>query len=224
MLSLIPDLERELNLLCLGAHPDDIEIGAGATILQLAAGGWINTATWVVFSGTRVRVLEGTASANAFLDGASSRSIVFHEIKDGYFPARASDVKDAFEEIKASTRPDLLFAPRLDDAHQDHRLVAELTWNTFRDHMILEYEIPKFDGDLTTPNLYVPLDSAALDRKIDLIMTSFRSQVDRSWFDPETFRAIARIRGIEAGAGTRYAEAFHARKMRLGISGDRLRS
>jgi len=219
MLPLVPGLGPGLRLLCLGAHPDDIEIGAGGTVLQLIAGGWLMEASWVVFSGTPDRIREGNVAAEAFLGGVATRDIRFHDIPDGYFPSRSADVKDLFEELKASAPPDLVLTPRLNDAHQDHRVVAELAWNTFRDHLILEYEIPKYDGDLTTPNLYVPLDPVILDRKVSLIETCFPSQASRTWFGEETFRGLARIRGLEAGGDVRYAEAFHARKLALGIAG-----
>jgi LmbE family N-acetylglucosaminyl deacetylase len=217
VLSLTPVAPGGLSLLCLGAHPDDIEIGAGGTILQLAAAGRLASATWVVFSGTQERAREGHRSASAFLDGVARPMIAFHAFRDGYFPAAFGEVKDVFEALKASVQPDLVLAPRIDDAHQDHRLVAQLAWNTFRDHLILEYEIPKYDGDLGTPDVFVPLDEATLERKLDLIAAAFGSQAGRTWFDPETFRGIARIRGVEAGGGVRYAEAFHARKLRLAV-------
>jgi LmbE family N-acetylglucosaminyl deacetylase len=217
VLSLVPVAAGGLSVLCLGAHPDDIEIGAGGTVLQLAAAGRLASAAWVVLSGTPERAREGRRSAAAFLDGVADPTIAFHEFRDGYFPAAFGEIKDAFEGLKASVRPDLVLVPRTDDAHQDHRLVAQLAWNTFRDHLILEYEIPKYDGDLGAPDVFVPLDEAILERKIDLIAGAFGSQAGRTWFDPETFRGLARIRGIEAGGDVRYAEAFHARKLRLAI-------
>ncbi len=217
MLGLGPLGDRSLTLLCLGAHPDDIEIGAGGTILQLAASGRVASATWVVMSGTRERVDEGTRAAEAFLDGIPQRSVVFHDHRDGFLPAAFAELKDQFEALKASVQPDIVLAPRTDDAHQDHRLVAQLAWNTYRDHLILEYEIPKYDGDMGSPNVYVPLDEATLGRKLDLIAGSFGSQSARSWFDPETFRGLARLRGIEAGSETRYAEGFRGRKVRFAV-------
>jgi LmbE family N-acetylglucosaminyl deacetylase len=223
VLTLGPRGDRPLELLCLGAHPDDIEIGAGGTILQLAASGCVASATWVVMSGTSERVDEGTRSAEAFLDGIARHSVVFHTFRDGFLPAAFTDVKEVFEALKVSAQPDLVLAPRTDDAHQDHRLVAQLAWNTFRDHLILEYEIPKYDGDMGSPNVYVALDEPTLGRKLDLIAGSFGSQSGRTWFDPETFRGLARLRGIEAGAGIRCAEGFHGRKVRFAVdaaSGD----
>ena len=176
MLTLVPAVTGGIHLLCLGAHPDDIEIGAGGTVLRLAGAGSISAATWVVFSGTAERVLEGTRSAEAFLEGVVGRTITFHDTRDGYFPASFAQLKDAFEALKASVRPDLVLMPRADDAHQDHRLVAELARTTFRDHVLLEYEIAKFDADLRPPNAYVALDEALLARKIELIGAAFGSQ------------------------------------------------
>jgi LmbE family N-acetylglucosaminyl deacetylase len=212
---LAPVAPGGLHLLCLGAHPDDIEIGAGGTVLRLAASGALRAVTWIVFSGTPERRAEGARAADAFLDGVADRTITFHAFRDGFFPAAFSELKEAFEALKGAVQPDLVIAPRADDAHQDHRLVAELTWNTFRDHLVLGYEIPKYDGDLHPPNAYVALDEALLARKIDLILSSFGSQRDHSWFDAETFRGMARIRGIEAGGPVRYAEAYHASKLLL---------
>jgi LmbE family N-acetylglucosaminyl deacetylase len=217
MLRLLPDAQWGLDLLCLGAHPDDIEIGAGGTILELATAGSLRSAMWVVFSGSPERVAEGRAAADAFLRGVTSRTITVHDFRDGYFPAQSAEIKVVFEALKSTAPPNLVICPRLDDAHQDHRLVAELAWNTFRDHLILEYEIPKYDGDLSTPNVYVTLEPATLERKVALLASSFPSQAGRGWFDPETFRGLARIRGIEAGGGGRYAEGFHARKAVLAL-------
>ncbi len=215
MLSLGPLRDGGVNLLCLGAHPDDIELGAGGTILRLRAAGAVRAASWVVFSGTPERRREGTVAATSFLDTIEDRTIEFHDARDGYFPAAFAELKDTFERLKDSVQPDLVLAPRLDDAHQDHRVIAELTWNTFRDHLILGYEIPKYDGDLRPPNAFVALDEDVLTRKLDIILASFGSQRSRTWFDPEVFRGLARIRGVEAGGGTRYAEAFHATKLVL---------
>ena len=215
MLSLSPLGNGGIHLLCLGAHPDDIELGAGGTVLRLCASGEVRAVTWVVFSGTPERRLEGTVAATSFLDTVEDRRIEFHDARDGYFPAAFAELKDLFEGLKESVGPDLILAPRLDDAHQDHRVVAELAWNTFRNHLILGYEIPKYDGDLRPPNAYVSLDEAVLTRKLELINASFGSQRSRTWFDPEVFRGLARIRGVEAGGGIRYAEAFHATKLVL---------
>jgi len=205
-----------LRLLCIGAHPDDIEIGAAGTILQLVRSGRVTAATWAVFSGAEERVREGTEAAQQVLEGVADRTILFHDLPDGSFPAQWGAAKERVEALKAAA-PDLILAPSLHDAHQDHRLLAELTWTTFRDHLVLGYEVPKYDGDLLTPNVYVPLEEADLERKLGLIESGFASQAGRTWFDRETFRGLARLRGIEAGGSTRYAEAFHARKLRLGL-------
>ncbi len=210
-------LAEPISLLCLGAHPDDIEIGAGGTVLQLARNGRLGAVNWVVFSGTPERVREGRAAAEAFLTGATRPTVAFHDLRDGYFPAQFAEVKDVLETIKATARPDLVLMPRARDAHQDHRLVAELARTTFRDHLLLEYEIAKYDGDLQPPNAYVALDEAVLARKIEIILASFGSQRGRTWFDAEAFRGLARIRGIEAGGGARYAEAYHANKVLLAV-------
>jgi LmbE family N-acetylglucosaminyl deacetylase len=213
VLTLGPRGDRPLELLCLGAHPDDIEIGAGGTILQLAASGCVASATWVVMSGTSERVDEGTRSAEAFLDGIARHSVVFHTFRDGFLPAAFTDVKEVFEALKVSAQPDLVLAPRTDDAHQDHRLVAQLAWNTFRDHLILEYEIPKYDGDLGSPNVFVALDDATARRKVNGILDHFPSQRRRAWFDADTFRALLRLRGMEANAPDRFAEGFYGSKV-----------
>jgi LmbE family N-acetylglucosaminyl deacetylase len=217
MRALVPGA-GDLRILCLGAHPDDIEIGAGGTVLRLVAGGRVAAVTWVVLSGTPERVAEGTEAARKALAGVVEPRILFHDLPDGRFPASWERAKALVEALK-DERPDLVIGPSLHDAHQDHRLLAELTWTTFRDHLVLGYEIPKYDGDLVTPNLYVPLEEADLARKVELIESSFRSQAGRTWFDPETFRGLARIRGIEAGGAVRYAEAFHARKAILDLGG-----
>jgi LmbE family N-acetylglucosaminyl deacetylase len=222
MLGLIPGATRGLHLLCLGAHPDDIEIGAGGTVLQLAGGGRLASATWVVLSGAPDRVAEGRAAAEAFLEGVAARSISFHGFRDGYFPATYDEIKRTVEGLKtAAPAPDVILAPRVEDAHQDHRLVAEIVRTVFRSHLVLEYEIVKYDGDLTTPNAYVALDAATIERKIDLLFTCFPSQVGRTWFDAEAFRGLARIRGIEAGSDARYAEGFHVRNARLAFGAAR---
>lgn len=219
MLDLVPGSARGLHLLCLGAHPDDIEIGAGGTILELAGAGALASATWVVLSGTPERVAEGRAAADAFLDGVDPRTVAFHDFRDGYFPASYGEIKRTLEDLsREAPPPDLILAPRVDDAHQDHRLVAELVRTVYRNHLVLEYEIVKYDGDLATPNAYVALEPATMDRKVALLLASFPSQAGRTWFDPETFRGLARIRGIEAGAGARYAEGFHARKLSLRLA------
>jgi LmbE family N-acetylglucosaminyl deacetylase len=206
---------RGLTALVIGAHPDDIEIGAGGTILRLAAEGQLAAVRWVVLSADGARADEARGSAEAFLAAVPERTITVLGLKDGYFPYIGSEVKDVFEELKSGADPDLILTHRQTDAHQDHRLVAELTWNTFRDHMILEYDIPKYDGDLGPANVFLDLPEDVVARKIGLLMTGFPSQRDRHWFTEETFRAMLRLRGIECRAASGYAEGYSARKLVL---------
>jgi LmbE family N-acetylglucosaminyl deacetylase len=204
-----------LSLLCLGAHSDDIEIGAGAMLLGLMERGVKLDVHWCVLSGGGVRDDEARKSANDFLAKAHCAKIEIKSFRDGFFPEQGEAIKQWFEELKGRINPDLILTHRRDDAHQDHQLVCRLTWNTFRDHQILEYEIPKWDGDIGQPNVYVPVSAAALARKIELLMAHFGSQRSKQWFDDETFRGLARIRGMECRAPERYAEAFFARKVAL---------
>lgn len=197
-----------LRVLCLGAHSDDIEIGCGGTILNWIARGVTLEVCWVVFSAAGPRAEEARQSAEAFLQGAATKQIVLCEFRDGYFPYQGIELKDRFEKLKREFEPDVVLTHRRDDAHQDHREVAQLTWNSFRDHVILEYEIPKWDGDLAQPNAYLPISQAALERKIELLHACFATQRAKDWFDPETFRALARLRGMESRAPERIAEAF----------------
>lgn len=204
-----------LSLLCLGAHSDDIEIGAGAMLLGLMERGIKLDVHWCVLSGGGVRDDEARKSANDFLAAAACAKIEIMSFRDGFFPEQGEAIKQWFESLKGRIDPDLILTHRRDDAHQDHQLVCRLTWNTFRDHQILEYEIPKWDGDIGQPNVYVPVSAASLARKIELLMTHFGSQRSKQWFDDETFRGLARIRGMECRAPERYAEAFFARKVAL---------
>jgi LmbE family N-acetylglucosaminyl deacetylase len=203
-------------ILALGAHADDIEIGCGGTILDLVDHGQVTAATWVVFSGSQERATEAQASAAAFLDGIVDRSVSVHGFRDGFLPYEGAAVKDVFERLKHEVDPDLVLTHRGDDAHQDHRLVSELTWNTFRNHLILEYEIPKYDGDLGRPNLFVPLDEPTYRRKIELLQKGFPSQQSKAWFTEDAFLALMRLRGMECNAPSRHAEAFVCRKLVLG--------
>lgn len=199
------------RVLALGAHADDIEIGAGGTIASLIGSTPGVEVHWVVFSAVGEREGEARRSARDFCAGASLH-LHLHEFRDGRFPADWDALKEAVEALARHVDPDLVFTHRLDDRHQDHRLVAELTWTAFRDHLVLAYEIPKYEGDLGQPDLYVPLSPEGLDRKIELLDRHFGSQRSKAWFDAETFRGLARLRGIEAGRGVRYAEAFHCDK------------
>ena len=203
------------RLLAIGAHADDIEIGCGATILRLVAEHPGLSVDWLVLSGHGDRAGEAADSAAAFLAGAGATRVMVEGFRDGFFPYDGGAVKERFERLKAEVAPDLVLTHRLEDRHQDHRLVAELTWNTFRDHLILEYEIPKYEGDLGRPNLYVPVGHEHGERKVELLRKCFPSQAGRSWFSDDTFWATLRLRGIECNAPGRYAEAFQARKLVL---------
>jgi LmbE family N-acetylglucosaminyl deacetylase len=200
-----------LRVLCLGAHSDDIEIGCGGTLLHLLARRRSVAIDWIVFSGDGVRAAEARASARRLAAGSRPR-IETKSFRDGFFPSQQAAVKEEFEKLKRRPAPDLVFCPRRGDAHQDHRVLAELAWNTFRDHYILEYEIPKYDGDFGSPNVYVPLDETAARRKVEHLMQAFPSQAGNPWFTEETFRAVLRLRGIECNAESGLAEGFYARK------------
>ena len=203
------------QLLCIGAHCDDIEIGCGGTVLRLLEQHPELHVDWVVLTSTPARAAEARASAAGFLLGVRSHNIVIREFRDGFLPWVGGDLKDCFEELKRSMTPDLIFTHHRGDFHQDHRLAGELTWNTWRDHLILEYEIPKYDGDLGRPNAFVPLTEAIVRRKVDLILSSFRSQAGKAWFTADTFRDLPRLRGVKANAPDGLAEAFFAPKVCL---------
>lgn len=206
---------ERLSVLCLGAHSDDIEIGVGGTILELIASGVQLEIHWCVLSANGLRAEEAKASATAFVEGSQSTNIELGNFKDGFFPYQGSEIKSWVEELRTRVDPDLVFTHRRDDAHQDHREVCKLTWNAFRDHLILEYEVPKWDGDLCRPNLYMSISAAALDRKIDLLLKHFGTQRPKDWFDTQTFRGLARLRGMECRAPEHYADGFVMRKARL---------
>lgn len=206
---------ERLTVLCLGAHSDDIEIGAGATLLSLMDQGVQLDVHWFVLSGGGVRDEEAKRSAADFLADAAEAHVEVKSFRDGFFPEQGEVIKQWFEELKQRVDPDLILTHRRDDAHQDHRKVCQLTWNTFRNHQILEYEIPKWDGDIGQPNVYVPVSASVMKRKIDLLISHFGSQRSKKWFDDETFRGLARIRGMECCAPERYAEAFFGRKLAL---------
>lgn len=213
-LSFPAGLEAAGTILCLGAHSDDLEIGCGGTILHLARKNPNVSVHWVVFSGAGDRGREAKASAERFLAGIQSRQIVLKEFRDGFFPYTGGQVKEFFETLKSEISPDLIFTHYRNDLHQDHRLISELTWNTFRNHAILEYEIPKYDGDLGAPNLFVPLSDELAQQKIDILMSVFGTQRGKHWFGEELFRSLMRIRGMECASGG-YAEAFYGRKLVL---------
>ena len=201
------------RVLALGAHADDIEIGCGGTVLRLVETYPDLEWWWVVLSAHGERRQEAQASADGFLQPAQEPNVVLREFKDGFFPYLGGEVKTFFEELKAQVAPDLVLTHTRGDLHQDHRLVAELTWNTFRDHLILEYEIPKYDGDLGAPSVFVHLSEATCRRKIDYLLRHFVSQRSRRWFTADLFLSLLRLRGMESNSPTQYAEAFYSRKI-----------
>lgn len=199
-------------MLCIGAHCDDIEIGCGGTVMR-----WLSERAdwdvwWVVMTSTAEREREARAAADQFLHAAAKKTVIIKSFSDGFLPYSGADVKQCFEGLKAQVKPDVILTHCRHDLHQDHRLVSELTWNTFRDHLILEYEIPKYDGDLGVPNFFVPLDAALWQRKIRVLMDCYPTQCGKSWFSSETFSALMRLRGMESNSRSGYAEAFFARK------------
>ena len=203
------------RVLAIGCHADDIEVGCGGTLLTLTRAVPELEVDWVVLAASGERELEARASAKAFLEAAGIRRVEVHEFRDGFLPYSGGEVKELFEDLKSRVDPELVLTHTRHDLHQDHRLACELTWNTFRNHLILEYEIPKVDGDLGRPNLFVPLSRAVADEKVALIERHFRSQADKHWFDSETFMGLMRLRGMEAVAPERLAEAFICRKVVL---------
>ena len=203
------------RVLALGAHADDIEIGCGATLLALTRSQPATEVVWVVLCGSGERGQEARASADDVLRTVAESSVEIHEFRDGYLPYVGGDVKDVFEALKSRVEPDLILTHTRADLHQDHRLVCELTWNTWRDHLILEYEIPKYDGDLASPNVYVPVSKELASEKIRVVHEYFPSQREKHWFDEELFLGLMRIRGMEAASPSGYAEAFTCRKLAL---------
>lgn len=201
------------ELLCLGAHSDDIEIGCGGTVYRLLREWPIDRVTWVVLSGNPARAGEAKRAARRVLGRHPAARIVQAEFRESYFPYAGLAIKEFFDALGREVRPDLVLTHYRNDLHQDHRLVSELTYNTFRDHLVLEYEVLKLDGDIGNPNVYVALDEATVKRKMNLLMSSFGSQRDKRWFTEDAFRGLMRIRGIEAGAPAGYAEAFYGRKI-----------
>jgi LmbE family N-acetylglucosaminyl deacetylase len=203
-----------LRLLCLGAHPDDIEIGCGGLLLRLFGENPGTEVRWVVFSGNAERRPEAEASARRFVAalGGGTASISVYGFRDGFFPSELARIKETFEALKRDYRPTLVLSHCRDDLHQDHRTVAELTHNTFRDHLVWEYEIPKYDGDFGNPNLFAPLPEAVCRAKVAAILEHFPSQRQRAWFTAETFMALMRLRGIGCNSPSGYAEAFYCRK------------
>lgn len=214
-LSLRGEARGALTVLCLGAHSDDIEIGCGGTILRLAEQYPGAVFHWVVFSATGVREEEARRAATLFVGPAAFREPLLKTFTDGLMPFVGAEVKAVFEDLKQAVSPDLIFTPYRKDAHQDHRLIGELTWNTFRDHLILEYEIPKYDGDLGQPSVFVPLGADLCQKKVRYLMEAFPSQHMKRWFREDTFLSLMRLRGMECNAPCGYAEAFYCRKLVL---------
>lgn len=208
-----PLLAGARTVLCLGAHADDIEIGCGGTLLRLLSENGPRDVVWVVLSAEGERVEEAERGAERFLAAAGRRDVRIESFRDAYFPYDGPAIKDFFQRLAREVAPDVVFTHALDDRHQDHRLVAELTWNAFRGPLVLEYEIPKFDGDLGRPNTMVRLDRATCERKVGTILETFASQADKPWFGAETFWSLLRLRGVESLSSSGYAEGFHVRKL-----------
>jgi len=204
------------RILALGAHSDDIEIGCGGTILELLRTRRNLEFHWVVFSSGTEREREARRSSEFFLQGAARKSVAILSFRNGFFPVQGAEIKEFFEELKSKFSPDLIFTHTREDLHQDHRIINQLTWNTWRNHLILEFEIPKYDGDLGAPNFFVPFDRKTCDRKIKYLLTCFKTQRDKHWFTKDTFEGLMRIRGVEANSPGRFAEAFYSRKTVLG--------
>jgi len=207
-------LESIRTILCLGAHSDDIEIGCGGTILRLLESPGVDV-HWTVFSAHDEREAEARASASRFLSGARNKTIDIHRFRDAFFPYDGVKIKECFEELKGRVEPDLILTHHRMDLHQDHRTIAEFTWNTFRSHLILEYEIPKWDGDLGSPNLFCQLNASQSEQKVRFLLEGFPSQTERHWFCEETFLGLMRLRGLESNSPSGYAEGFYAKKVVL---------
>jgi len=207
------NLEKLHTILCLGAHSDDIEIGCGGTILKMVGARSGLQVVWVVFSAEGTRSREARLSATSFLRKADRSTIVIKRFRNGFFPFEGRRIKEYFEHLKRICRPDIVFTHYRDDRHQDHRVLSDLAWNTFREHLILEYEIPKYDGDLGSPNLFVSLDEKVCQAKVDCLGKYFRTQSNKHWFTEDLFFSLMRLRGIECASITKYAEAFYCRKM-----------
>ena len=210
-----PSINGIQRVLCLGCHADDIEIGCGGTLLRLIQEVPNLEICWVVLSAEGVRKEEATRSAERWLANTSECEIIIGDFRDRYFPSQWTDIKDFIHDLAGRFAPDLVFTQRRDDAHQDHRLVGELTWNAFRNHMILEYEIPKYEGDLGQPNIFFRLEKSTCQQKVDYLREEFSSQQSKPWYSPDTFWATLRLRGLECNSPSLYAEGFYSRKLAL---------
>jgi LmbE family N-acetylglucosaminyl deacetylase len=204
--------DAPLSVLVIGAHSDDIEIGCGGTILKLIEQQALAEVCWVVLTGETTRAAEARRSADAMLADVPRKRVILKSFRDGYFPYDGAEIKGFFEQLKREVAPDLILTHQRSDLHQDHRVTCELTWNTFRDHLIVEYEIPKYDGDLGAPNLFVSLDESQRRRKLEHLMTHFDTQASKRWFQEDLFSGLLRLRGMECNSPTAYAEAFYCRK------------
>lgn len=209
------NLGRLRTILCLGAHADDIEIGCGGTILKLLAEYEPAQVHWVILGANEQRAEEARQSAELFLGNATECRLTIKPFRDTFFPYEGARIKEVFRQLQGDVSPDVVFTCRREDMHQDHRLVAELTWNTFRDHLIVEYEIPKYEGDLGAPNIFVPLEKSVCQKKIDCITKAYQSQHEKPWFTEDTFWSLLRIRGIECNSPTGYAEGLYCRKLTI---------
>jgi len=207
------EIKKNPKILCLGAHSDDIEIGCGGTILKLLKRNQNAHIRWIVFSANNIRAKEAQESSSFFIKKAKSKQIYIHNFKESYFPFIGAKIKDCFEKIRKEFDPDIIYTHSRYDKHQDHKLISNLTWNTFRDHLVLEYEIPKYDGDLKNPNFYVYLDKQIVNKKVKLIYETFKSQTKKYWFSKDTFKGLMRIRGLESNSPSGYSEAFHCHKI-----------
>jgi len=212
-INLLPGRTAPFKVMCLGAHADDIEIGCGGTVLQLLSLRRTLEFFWIVFSSGSEREREARASAELFLDQAEHKEVIVKNFRDGFFPFDGVRIKEFFEDLKRRVNPDLIFTHYRDDRHQDHRTISDLTWQTWRNQLILEYEIPKYDGDLGSPNFFVPLGGEVCNRKIKYICDVFETQRNKAWLTEDTFQAILRLRGVECAAQDKYAEAFYCRKL-----------
>jgi LmbE family N-acetylglucosaminyl deacetylase len=208
---------RALRVLCLGAHADDIEIGCGGTLLELRRRRPAPDIRWVVFSGDSTRAAEARRGAAGLLGAAAGRRVTTCDFRDGYFPGMFAEIKEMVQSLAREHQPDVVFTHARHDRHQDHRVLSDLAWNAFRRQLILEYEIPKWDGDLAPANLYVPLSRQSLERKVRVLESVYATQRSKDWFDAGTFRGLARIRGLECRSPSGFAEAFQARKLTLGV-------
>jgi LmbE family N-acetylglucosaminyl deacetylase len=203
------------SILAIGCHPDDIEIGCGGTILHLIESLPSVEVCWVVLSALGERADEVRHSADAFLEKAARRRVIVRDFRDGFFPYDGGQIKDFFEDLKPQISPDLIFTHFRNDLHQDHRVASELTWNTFRNHLVLEYEVPKYDGDFGSPNVFFHLSESVSNRKVENLLTFFQSQRERRWFTEDLFRSVLRLRGMESNSPSKNAEAFYGRKVVL---------